>query len=116
MGQISEQKKKEYSEKFQKNKKIVFYLRIATYINTVILFALVISWFIFGAMLDKHNLYTESIAIQVAIILFGVEAILLTQINPRVSASNNTKGDRLILCFGIIITVVGIGYLIYSLL
>lgn len=115
MGQIAEQKKKEYTEQYQKNKKIVFGLKITTYIITVILFSLVISWFIFGAMLDNHNLYTECIAIQVSVILFGIEAILLTQINPRISSTNNVKGDKLVLLLGIVITIAGIIYLIYSL-
>lgn len=111
---INEKKKEIYLEN-QKNMKILRILKMIVYILVGLLFIDMMSYFIIGIMLEKSNFFFNNLALPIAIILFGVIAILLTKINPRVSKSNNLKGDNLVFIFGIILTILGIVYFIIAL-
>lgn len=107
---IDEKKKKIYEEQV-KNRKIVRILKCIVYVLSAILLVDMLSFFIFGVMMEKTNMFFDHLAFPIAIILFGIIAILLTQINPRLSRTTNTKGDKGVFLMGIVITIIGIIYL-----
>ncbi|MGM9971306.1 MAG: hypothetical protein ACI35W_02720 [Anaeroplasmataceae bacterium] len=110
---INEYKQKMLEEK-AKNQHIVRILKTIVYVLAVLLFLDIVPYFIVGIMMEKSNYFFNHLAMPLAIILFGAIAILLTQINPRISVSANTKGDKLVFFMGIAITILGIGYLFYE--
>lgn len=106
--------KKNYKLEAEHNKKIVRILKMVVYILTVLLFLDMIPYFIIGIMMEKSNVFFDNFSMPIGIIIFGIIAILLTQINPRISRTTDVKADRLMLVIGIIITLLGFGYLIYA--
>ena len=114
MSEKIEEAKKKFAEENEKNKKIAGILKIVVYVITAMLLINMVIFFILGIMMDKNNYFIDHISMPVSIILFGAIAILLTQINPKVSRTSNTNGDKLELIIGTIICLVGIGYLIYE--
>lgn len=106
--------KEEYRLQKEKNDKIVKILKRIVYVLASLLLINFVSMFIFK-MMEKSFWYYDVLAVPLGLILFGAIAILLTQINPRISKSNDTKGDKLIFIIGIIICLGGLVYLILNL-
>ncbi len=113
--EIIEQKKREYIEKQNKNLALIKKLKLVVYALTTILFVLLASYFILYIMMDKRNIFLNDICLPVGIICFGGDGLLISFMNPRISASNDTKGDRLVFILSAIIILFGIGLLIYRL-
>lgn len=114
MGEKSLKMQEEYKAKYEHNQKIVKILNIFVYILTPLLFIDVFTWFILNVFKNSHDAFTEYVAIPVALMIFGTIAVLMTQINPRMSRTSNVKGDRLILIVGIVIILAGIALLFYN--
>lgn len=115
MSEIIEQAKKNYQEENRRNKKIVGILKIVVYVVTALLFINMGSYFIINIIMEKSLLYYDHLSMPISLILFGIIAILLTAINPRMSKTSNVKGDKIELVIGVILTLGGIAYLIYEL-
>lgn len=115
MGEKSEIIKKNYAERNQKNKKVVFAFKIVVYVLTSLLLIDMAVWFIVGVMMEKHNIFVEGFAMPIGIILFGGIGLSLVIMNPRSSATANTKGDKIELAISSVIIIVGLALLIYNL-
>ena len=70
--------------------------------------------FIVVFIMGKHFI-DSNITIPIITILFGIDAVLLTQINKRISKTNNLKGDVFELFVGIFAIILGIIWLIVAL-
>lgn len=107
--------KRSYYEETLKNKRVVRALKACVYVITTIMLILGLATFITIFIMDK-NWINSDYTIPVIFILFGIDAILLTQINRRISKTNSLKGDLVELVAGIIAVILGIIWLIMSII
>ncbi len=110
-----ENAKRDFYEENLRNKRIVRVLKGLVYAVTGIMFALGMLTFVTIFIMDKDWINSD-ITIPVVFILFGIDAILLTQINRRISKTNSLKGDIVELIVGICAVVLGIIWLILSII
>lgn len=109
-----ENAKREYYAKTLKNKRIVRALKGCVYAVTTVMLALGLLTFIVVFCLDKHWI-NSNITIPIIFMLFGLDAVLLTLINGRISRTNNTKGDILEFIIGIASIILVFIWLLMSL-
>lgn len=109
-----EEAKRLYYEQDLKNKRIVRILKGLVYFITTIMLILGAITFIVVFIMGKHFI-DSNITIPIITILFGIDAVLLTQINKRISKTNNLKGDVFELFVGIFAIILGIIWLIVAL-
>ena len=109
-----EEAKRLYYEQDLKNKRIVRILKGLVYFITTIMLILGVITFIVVFIMGKHFI-DSNITIPIITILFGIDAVLLTQINKRISKTNNLKGDVFELFVGIFAIILGIIWLIVAL-
>lgn len=109
--------KAEYKAQMEKNKKISRIIKFIIYILAGLLLALFGSFFVVRVILEHTNIYFyEELCVPIGIVIFGIIAILLTRLNGKVSTTNDTTGDRLVLVIGIIMAIGGVALMIYNII
>lgn len=108
--------KEDYYNINLKNKKIVRLLKMLVYTVTFIMLILGAVTFIVQFCLDKNYFFTSKVSIPLITILFGGDAIILTQINKRMSKTNSLKGDVIELVIGCCLVLLGIIWLITNII
>ncbi len=108
--------KEDYYNQGLKNKKQVRFFKSLVYVITFVMLCLGAVTFIIQFCLDKNYFFTSKISIPLITILFGVDAILLTQINGKMNKTNSLKGDVVELIIGICLTLLGVIWLITNII
>ncbi len=108
---IVEEAKKNYYKENLHNKKVLRVLKALVYVLTSAMLILGVITVIVALILEKNYYFTSRIAIPIITIIFGIVAILLTQINKRISKTSNLKGDTFELIVGILCVILGIIWL-----
>jgi cytochrome c biogenesis protein CcdA len=106
-----EEAKRNYYEENLHNKRVLRVLKAFVYVLTATMLILGVITVIVALILEKNYYFTSRIAIPVITIIFGIVAILLTQINKRISKTSNLKGDTFELIVGIVCVILGIIWL-----
>lgn len=106
--------KKEYVKETEARKQQVKIMKIVTYVLVSILLALIVSFFIVKVILEKNIYFFDEIEMPLIIMVFGAIAILMTQINGKMSKTNDVTGDKLVLVLGIILCLGGVALLLYN--